>query len=111
MQREAVTAPIENTLDYLCELASLRLHKREAQHPLCLRIKKAHTSSKPSRLEKIAKICPVFTQTSNLLLKPEPWEPNLQGGTKECIAATGEAEDKKASRAEFQLMTKHTQPE
>ncbi len=101
MQSEAVTALIEHTLNYLCKLASLRLHKLESRHPLCLRIKKVHTSSKPTRLEKIAKICPVFTQTSNLLLEPEPWEPNLQRGTKECIAATREAEDKKASRAEF----------
>lgn len=27
MQREAATPPIEHTLNYLCELASLRLHK------------------------------------------------------------------------------------
>lgn len=29
MQREAATPSIEHTLDYLCELASLRLHKLE----------------------------------------------------------------------------------
>ena len=80
MQQEAATAPIEHTFDHLCELASLRLHKLEPRHPLCLRKKKAHTSFKPTRLEKMAKICPEFTQTSNPLLESEPWEPNLLGG-------------------------------
>ena len=103
MQQEATTAPIEHTLDHLCELASLRLHKLEPRHPLCLRIKKVHTSSKLTRLEKMAKICPAFTQTSNLLLEPEPWEPNLLEGTKECIAATGGVEDKNQAVQNFNL--------
>lgn len=61
MQREAAIAPIEHTLDHLCELASLRLHKLEPRHPLRLRTRKAHASSKPTRLERMAKICPAFT--------------------------------------------------
>ncbi len=72
MEREAATAPIEYTLDHLCKLASLRLQNLELRHPLCLKIKKAQTSSKPTRLKKIAKICPAFTQTFNPLLEPEP---------------------------------------
>lgn len=44
MQREAATPPIEHTLDYLCELASLRLHKLEPRHPLRLRTKKPVTT-------------------------------------------------------------------
>lgn len=72
MRQEAATAPMKHTLDHLCELASLRLHKLEPRHPFCLRTKKAHTSSKPTRLEKMAKICPAFTQTSNLYYNPKP---------------------------------------
>lgn len=34
LQREAATPPIHHTLDYLCELAALRLHKLETHHPL-----------------------------------------------------------------------------
>lgn len=104
MQREAATAPIEHTLDHLCELASLRLHKLEPRHPLRLRTKKAHTSSKPIRLERMAKICPAATQNSNPLLEPEPWKPALLGSGIEYITATGGVEDKKESSAEFQLM-------
>ncbi len=50
------------------------------------------------------KICPAFTQTSNLLLELEPLEPNLLGGTKECIAATGGVEDKKQAAQNFNLL-------
>ena len=111
MQREAATAPIEHTLDHLCEFASLRLHKLQPRHPLRLRTKKAHTSSKPTRLERMAKICPAFTQTSNPLLEPEPWEPILLGGAKECIAATGGVEDKKKAAQDFNLWLSKCSPD
>lgn len=103
MQREAATAPMEHTLNYLCELASFRLRKLEPRHPLCLRIKRAHTSPKPTRLERMAKICPAFTQTSNPLLEPEPWEPNPLGGASEYITATGGVKDKKESAQNFNI--------
>ncbi len=111
MQQEAATAPMDHTLDYLCELASPRLHKLEPRHPFYLKIKKAHTGSKPTRLEKMAKICPAFTQTSNLSLDPEPWEPNLLGGTKECIAAKGGVKDKKQKVQDFNLWLSTRNPD
>ena len=61
MQREAATPPIEHTLDYLCELASLKLHKLEPRHPLRLRTKKAYDSLHPTRLEKLAQRFPETT--------------------------------------------------
>ncbi len=51
----------------------------------------------------MAKICPEFTQSSNPLLKPEPWEAHVLGGAKECTAATGGAEDKKKAAQNFNL--------
>lgn len=61
MQREAGTPPIEHTLDCLCELASLRLHKLEPRHPLRLRTKKTYDSLHPTRLETLAQRCTVTT--------------------------------------------------
>ena len=51
----------------------------------------------------MAKICPEFTQSSNPLLKPEPWEAHVLGGAKECTAATVGAEDKKKAAQNFNL--------
>lgn len=51
----------------------------------------------------MAKICPVFTQTSNPLLEPEPWERILLGGAKECITAIGGVDDKKKAVQNFHL--------
>lgn len=103
MQREIAIALIEHILNYLCELVLLRLHKLEPQHPLCLKTRKAYTSSKPTHFEKMAKICPIFTQTSNPLLEPEPWKPILLGGAKECIIAIGGVDDKKKAAQNFYL--------
>ena len=36
LQKEAATPPTHHTLDYLCKLAALRMHKLEPQHPLCI---------------------------------------------------------------------------
>lgn len=55
LQREAATPPIYHTLDYLCELAALRLHKLGVQHPLRIRTKQAHTAADPSCLERLRK--------------------------------------------------------
>ncbi len=68
MQREAATPPIEYTLDHLCQLASLRLHKLKPRHPLRVRTKKAVYNPHPTRLEKLALLCPTITQYSNPLL-------------------------------------------
>lgn len=53
LQREAATPPVHHTLDYLCELAALRMHKLETQHPLRIITKAADSSAKPSRLERL----------------------------------------------------------
>ncbi len=51
----------------------------------------------------MANICSTFTQTSNPLLEPDPWEPNLLGGSKECIAAKRGVENKKQAMQNFSL--------
>ena len=86
---------------YSCELASLQLHKPEPRHPLRLRTKKMHISLKPTCLERLAKIRPTFTQYSNPLLEPEPWEQQLFGGGMEYIIATGGTADKKKAAENF----------
>lgn len=58
--------------------------------PFGLRTKKAHTSSQPTRLERLANICPAFTQYY--------W-----GVAIECISATGGTEDKEKAAQNFNL--------
>lgn len=95
MQKEAATPPIKHTLDYLCKLASLRLHRLEPRHPVRLKTKNAHSSSDPTRLEKIAKMCPPIVQYSNPLLDSNPWEEHLFGGSEIVFLATKGTGDKK----------------
>ena len=102
MQREAATPLIEHALNYLCELASLRLHKLEPRHPLRLRTKKACNSLHPTCLEKLAQLCPATTWYSNPLLDLCPWEEHL-GESHKRLAATGGTEDKKKVAANFNL--------
>ena len=54
LQREAATSSIHHTLNHLCELAAIRLHRLEARHPLRLKTKHAYTSTYPSRIERLA---------------------------------------------------------
>lgn len=56
MELEAATCPIEHALDYLCELALLKLHL------LCLKTKKAYNNLYPNCLGKLAQLCPGITQ-------------------------------------------------
>ena len=102
MQREAATPPIEHTLDHLCKLAAIQLHKLEPRHPLRLRTKNAQTKARFTRLEKLAKSCASYTQYSNPLLCAQPWETHLLGGIEKCLSATEGAEDKKVAAAKFQ---------
>lgn len=87
MQREAATPPIEHTLSYLRELASLRLHKLEPSHPLRRRTKKARISTQPTRLEQLAKLCPQYTEYSNPLLQPDTWEKHQFERANKCLTA------------------------
>ena len=89
MQREAAAPPIEHTLSYLCKLAAIRLHKLEPSHPLRRRTKKAWSSTRPTRLEQVAKQCSQHTEYSNPLLLPALWENHLFGGIDKCLAAAG----------------------
>ena len=34
LQREAATSPIYHSLDYLCELAGIKMHRLESKYPL-----------------------------------------------------------------------------
>ncbi len=56
-KERAATPPIHHTLDYLCKLAALRMHKLETQHPLRIITKVANSSAKPSRLERLVQKC------------------------------------------------------
>lgn len=103
LQREAATPPIEYTLDHLCKLAAIRLHRLEPRHLLRLRLKNAQTKDKLTRLEKLANICSLYTQYSNPLLCAQPWERHILGGGENCLSATGGAKDKKVAAANFQV--------
>lgn len=67
--------------------------------------------SKPTRLERMARICLAYTQNSNPLLGPEPWEAHLFGGAEECRAATGGAKDKKKAAQDFNLWLSARNPD
>lgn len=102
MQREAATPPIEHTLDHLCKLTAIQLHKLKPRHSLRLRTNNAHTKAHLTRLEKLAKICASYTQYSNPLLCAQPWETHLLGGKEKCLNATEGAKDKNVAVAKFQ---------
>ena len=87
LQRAAATLPIQHTLDYLCKLAALRLHKLEVQHPLRIQTKQAHTAAIPSRLERLAKKCSNEVEYLDPLQELEPWEEH-QFGSNSCLVAT-----------------------
>lgn len=89
MQTEAATPPIEHSLSHLCKLAAIRLHKLEPSHPLRRRTKKAWTSTRPTRLEQVAKQCPQQTEYSNPMMIPASGENHLFGGPDKCLAAAG----------------------
>ena len=57
----------------------------------------------------MAKTCPGFTQNSNPLLEPEPWEVHLLA--KEYIAATGGEEDKNKAAQNFNLWLSARNPD
>ncbi len=101
MQKEAATPPIEHTLHYLCELASLRLHRLEPLHPIRLRIKNAHSTTDPTQLEKIAQTCSPITQYSDPLVDLDPWEEHFFGGTQNVFQSTRGTRDKKKASQNF----------
>lgn len=80
LQREVATPPIHHSLDYLCELSGIRMHRLESKHPLRRKTKNAYTSSRPTRLERIAQKCSAIVEFSDPLLDSEPWETHLFGG-------------------------------
>lgn len=77
------------------------LHKLEPRHPLRLRTRKAYLSLHPTRLKKLAQLCPASTQYSDPLLDSCPWEKHLFGGSHRCLDATGVTGDKKKAAANF----------
>lgn len=56
LQLEAGIPPIHHTLDHLCLLASLRLHRVEPKHPLRVRTKDQIHGRRPARLERLARL-------------------------------------------------------
>ncbi len=81
MQKEAATPPIEHTLNYPSEQASLRLHRLEPRHPIRLRTKNADSTTDPTRLEGIARTYSPITQYSDPVVDSDPCEEHLFGGT------------------------------
>ena len=55
-------------------------------------------------------ISPAFTQNSNPLSEPEPWEEHLLAGAKECIAVTGGAEDNEKAAQNFNFWLRARSP-
>lgn len=100
LQREAATPPVHHTLDYLCELASLRLHKLEARHPLRIRTKQAHLTAHPTRLERLAKKCSDNVEYLNPAQELEPWEQPLFD-LDSCLAAMGGTASKENAVTKF----------
>ncbi len=110
LQREAATPPIRHTIDYLCELASLRLHKLEPRHPLRIRAKQAFSSANPARLERLARRCPENLESSNPLLEPEPWEKHILGGANKALTASGAPGDKDKAVKSFHAWVQGLDP-
>ena len=106
LQKEAGTPPVHHTLDYLCKLAAIRLHRLEPRH--LLRIKTRHASASPnlSRLERIAQECSAEVEYSDPLLDTELWEKHLFGGPKKCLDATSGSGDKEKATAQFKIWLK-----
>lgn len=55
--------------------------------PAIMKMGFLNNHKKPTRLERLAKICPAFNQYSNSLLEPERWEEYFLGDVMKCIAA------------------------
>lgn len=110
LQKEAGTPPVHHTLDYLCKLAAIRLHRLEPRHPLRIKTRHASASPNPSRLERIAQECPAEVEYSDPLLDTEPWEKHLFGGPKKCLDATGGIGDKEKATAQFKTWLKTLSP-
>ncbi len=110
LQREATTPPIHHSFDYLCELAGIRMHRLESKHPLRRKAKNRYTSSRPTRLERIAQKCPAIVEFSDPLLDSEPWETHLFGGADKCRVATGGTGNKKTAAANFSSWLKILHP-
>ena len=78
---EAATPPIYHALDYPCELAALRMHKLEPQHPLRIITRSAYSSTSLSRIERLGQKCPKEVEYLDPLLGLQPWEGHLFGGS------------------------------
>ena len=109
LQREAATPPIHHTLDYLCELAALRLHKLEVQYLLRIRIKQANTTANPSLLKSLAKKCSNEMEYLDPLHKLEPSEKHLFGSDS-CLVATSGTNDKEKAAVKFNGLLKSRKP-
>lgn len=101
LQREAATPPIRHTINHLCVLASLLLHKLEPKHPLRMRTKRAFALLNPTRLERLARRCPDNVEFSDPLLQPDPWEEHILGGANKALTASGATGDKDKAAKKF----------
>ena len=97
LQLEAGIPPIHHTLNHLCLLASLRLHRLEPKHPLRLRTKDEIHGRSPTRLERLAKLCEPKIEYSNPLAALEPWEANILGSQSYLDASGGTGNKKVAA--------------
>lgn len=110
LQREAATPPIRHTMNHLCELASLRLHKLEPKHPLRMRTKRAFAALNPTRLERLARRCPENVEFSNPLVESEPWEEHILGGANKALTASGATGDKDKAAKKFNAWLQNLDP-
>ncbi len=109
-QRKVATPPIHHTLDYLCKLAALRLHKLKARHLLCLKTKHAYTTAAPSRIERLAQKCAKEVEYSDPMLGSEPWEEHLFGGREKCLKAKSGIWNKERAKTKFNAWLQYLNP-
>ena len=109
IQKKAATPPVYHTLDYLCELAAICLHKLEVQHLLRIRTKQAHTTANLSRLERLARKCSNEIEYLDPLHKLEPWKKYLFGSDS-CLVAIGGTGDKEKAAVKFNSWLKSRKP-
>lgn len=100
---EAATKYVRQTIDYLCELASLHLHTLEPRHLLHLKAKETFSLVNPTQLERLARRCPENVESSNPLLEPVLLEKHILGGTNRALIVSRALGDKEKAVTSFHI--------
>ena len=96
LQKEAATPHIHYTLDNLCKLAALCIHKLEVQHPFRIRTNQANTIGNSYCLERLARKYSNEMEYLDLLHKLEQWKNNPFGSDSFLVTKGGKGDQEKA---------------